>query len=286
MLRTPWRVLAFLVLFMAFVRLEALFLPAVSPVTSTGGVRAGIVTQAALVLVAAFAAAWPLLRWVDRRPWAWLGVAVDERLPRRLGIGLLLGAAPLAAVVAVLAAAGAFRYTAQPGTPGEWLGTAAVGLAWLALPAASEEALFRGYPLRTMAESAGPVPATLVMSVLFALAHMGNPNVDIFGLVNIFLAGVLLSAAVLWTGSLWLAFAIHLGWNWAIAALLDLPVSGLATLDAPYYDARAVGPAWLTGGAFGPEGGLAATVAILLALGLLRVYARRGDGAAVPENGR
>lgn len=285
-LRTLWRFLTFVVLFLAIIQLELLFLPALMPVSAAGEVRTGLIVQAVIVLTAALAAAWPLLRWADRRPWSWLGVGIDRRLPGRLGAGLLIGAGPLALVVGVLAVAGAFRYVAEPGTPGGWIATAGMGLAWLALPAASEEALFRGYPLRTLADGAGPVVATVVMSALFALVHAANPNVDGFALVNIFLAGVLLSAAVLWTGSLWLAFAIHLGWNWAIAALLDLPVSGLATLDAPYYDAHAVGPAWVTGGAFGPEGGIAATIAILLAVALLRIYTRRGDEAAAPENGR
>ncbi len=285
-LRTPWRLVSFVVLFFAVLRLELFFVPALATVSTEGRVRPGLIAQAMLMLVASFAAAWPLLRWVDRRPWRWLGVGIDGRVPRRLLAGLVLGAAPLALVVAVMTAAGAFRYTAEPGTPGEWLATAGLGLAWLAIPAASEEALFRGYPLRTLAEGAGPLAATLIMSTLFSLVHVGNPNVDALGLLNIFLAGVLLSAAVLWTGSLWLAFAIHLGWNWAIAGLLDLPVSGLAALDAPYYDAHPLGPAWLTGGAFGPEGGLAATFAILLTIVLLRVYVRRGNGAAAPEYGR
>jgi hypothetical protein len=72
----------------------------------------------------------------------------------------------------------------------------------------------------------------------------------------------MLSLAVLWTGSLWFASAVHLGWNWATAAVLDLPVSGLDSSTRPSTTAQPVGPAWLTGGEFGPEGGLAGTLAV------------------------
>jgi hypothetical protein len=109
------------------------------------------------------------------------------------------------------------------------------------------------------------VIATIGASALFAAAHRTNPNVDMFALVNIFLAGVLLSAAYLRTRSLWFATAVHFGWNWSMASLLDLPVSGLALFDTPLYEPVVGGPAWLTGGAFGPEGGMAATVAFVLA---------------------
>ena len=44
-----------------------------------------------------------------------------------------------------------------------------------------------------------------------------------------------------------------------------LPVSGLP-FSIPFIDYRAGEPAWLSGGRFGPEGGLLATMAITLVL--------------------
>jgi membrane protease YdiL (CAAX protease family) len=145
-------------------------------------------------------------------------------------------------------------------------GRSIAALLWLAVPAAAEEAVFRGYPFRALLEGTGPAVAIGVTSVLFALVHGSNPNVAPIGLVNIALAGAMLGVAAWRTGSLWLATGLHLGWNWAIAGLLDLPVSGLDAFDPPLYDAVADGPEWVTGGAFGPEGGIAATLAVGLAL--------------------
>jgi len=51
-----------------------------------------------------------------------------------------------------------------------------------------------------------------------------------------------------------------------MGSVLDLPVSGLELLDTPLYEAIVSGPEWVTGGGFGPEAGLAGTLASLLAL--------------------
>jgi hypothetical protein len=82
-------------------------------------------------------------------------------------------------------------------------------------------------------------------------------------IVNIFLAGVLLSLAYVRTRSLWFATGLHAGWNWTMASLFGFPVSGLSIVDTPLYDARETGADWWTGGAFGPEAGLAGTLAVL-----------------------
>src|SRR5690606_17506343 len=85
------------------------------------------------------------------------------------------------------------------------------------------------------------------------------------GLANIAAAGIFLGALCLRTGGLWWPTGAHLGWNWAHAFLADLPVSGLDVVDAPLIEAHAAGPPWLSGGAFGPEGSVLATAAVLAA---------------------
>jgi hypothetical protein len=87
-------------------------------------------------------------------------------------------------------------------------------------------------------------------------------------MANIFAAGVMLGWAYLRTRSLWFCTAVHLGWNWTMAAVLEFPVSGLRS-DVPLYSEVSVGPRWFTGGGFGPEGGVAATLAIVLLTVLL-----------------
>ena len=147
------------------------------------------------------------------------------------------------------------------------------GVRFFAAAAAAEEALFRGYAFQALVQGIGAWPAVLLSSAAFALAHMRNPSVDAVALANIFAAGIMLGWAYLRTRSLWFCTALHLGWNWAMSAVLEFPVSGLRR-DVPLYDEVSIGPRWFTGGDFGPEGGVAATLAIVLLTALL-LRARR-----------
>jgi uncharacterized protein len=122
------------------------------------------------------------------------------------------------------------------------------------------------------------VMAVILSAVVFALAHGANPEVGALALVNIGLAGILLGTAYLRTLSLWFATALHMAWNWTMATLFDLPVSGIALFDTPLYDAHVSGPVWWTGGSFGPEGGVVGTLGFAAALLMvLRVRAVRPD---------
>jgi membrane protease YdiL (CAAX protease family) len=223
----------------------------------------------AVSLAAAVLAGWFMLAVVDRRPIGALGFAADRAAPRDFGIGFLMGAVLIAAAAGVVAVAGYARWVADAGTPGQLAATLAGALGFFLVAAAAEEALFRGYAFQVLAEGLGPWGATLLLSAAFAAGHLGNPNVSAFGIANIFLAGVMLSVAYLRTRSLWFATAVHAGWNWTMSALLDFPVSGIARNTPMYSVAERGGGAWLTGGTFGPEAGLPATIAIALALAWL-----------------
>jgi membrane protease YdiL (CAAX protease family) len=143
----------------------------------------------------------------------------------------------------------------------------------LAPAALSEEIIFRGLPLVLLAAALGRGTAlVLVAGIVFALFHILNPGITALGLGNIALAGIFLGVAFYAPGGLWTAFGTHLGWNATLAAL-DAPVSGLP-FDIPFLDYCAGGPDWLSGGRFGPEGGLMATVAITLGLLVTMRWAR------------
>ncbi|HEX8275983.1 MAG TPA: type II CAAX endopeptidase family protein [Longimicrobiaceae bacterium] len=212
-------------------------------------------------LAASLAAGWVMMSGVERRPFGAMGFALGRAAPGESGWGTLLGAAFLGAAVLGVAATGGARWIPDAGTLPGYLAFALRTLAFFAVAAALEEVLFRGYPFQALARGIGAWPAAVLLSLLFALAHAQNPNVRPLGLANIALAGLMLSAAYLRTRSLWFATGVHLGWNWAMATLLDLPVSGLE-IDTPLYTGMETGPDWWTGGAFGPEAGLAATLAI------------------------
>lgn len=215
-----------------------------------------------------FAATHLVTRLHDHMPAAWSGVGVHRWTLRELGLGLGLGAA-----MALLAWG-----------PIAVMGGVAMGDGWsgsdilyflipMTLNAAGEEILFRGYLFQRVVEIIGPIAATLIASALFAIAHSGNPNVTFVAIVIIFLGGIFFSLAYLRTGSLWLPIGAHIAWNVLLAKVLGLPVSGKEFGDSLLRTSIA-GPEFLTGGSFGPEGGLLGAAALALGVwGLLGIPA-------------
>jgi hypothetical protein len=78
------------------------------------------------------------------------------------------------------------------------------------------------------------------------------------------------------THGLWLLWGLHFVWAASITALFGLPMAGDAAFTS-VVDTRAFGPAWLTGGAYGPG---AAALSILFLLAAIPVLVRvTGDYA-------
>lgn len=229
--------------------------------------------QAWLLLAGTFAAHLLVLRLVERRPVGDVGLGRLAARPRLLAFGALVGAGAIGIPCALLLAGGELRAEAAPA--GSWLAAAGALLVYLAPAALWEELLVRGYPLLVLTEALGAPAAVLLTSVVFGALHLANPNASLASAAVVTLAGVFLAAVRFATGSLWAAFATHLAWNWTLAAAVHAAVSGLP-FAAPDYRVVDAGPDWLTGGAWGPEGGAAAVAGMLAAGALLwRVAPRR-----------
>ncbi len=121
-----------------------------------------------------------------------------------------------------------------------------------------EEWVVRGYIYRALKERWRPWTAALASSTLFALLHAANPAVSAIALLNIVLAGMVLAALVERSGSLWSASLAHGFWNFSVACLLSLPVSGVRFFHL--LEISVTGDEELTGGAFGPEASLLLTL--------------------------
>lgn len=204
---------------------------------------------------------------VDLR-WAPLATA-----GRGFGLGIALGALPAVVALGLSVPLGHAQFLRDAGGPLSYLRQVGLTALILAPAALVEELIFRGVGQVMLARAFGRLPAILLLSILFALAHVFNPNPTVLGLVNIALAGVFLGLAFYAPGGIWTAWGAHLGWNATLAAL-DAPVSGFP-LKIPWIDYEPGGPVWLTGGNFGPEGGLLASMALALATAAVWNWTRK-----------
>jgi len=269
-LRAPWRIAIFVaVTFVAWTFAAALAAPWLSTLTARAGVPGAV--ESDVGVVGLLCAHLVCVRWVDQRPWSAVWLGRNAARPTAWLEGWGLGASAIGIPCLVLVAAGALHFA--PAAPGSWVG-AAVRVTWFLLPAALlEELLTRGYVFAVLCESVRWPVALGVMSVAFGLMHLPNNGATVESITMVTLAGVMLGAVILATGSLYAAWMAHFAWNWVMAVPFHSPVSGFP-LATPNYQLLDAGPRWLTGGAWGPEGGLAAAVGMMAALTYL--YARRG----------
>lgn len=268
-LRWGWRLVSYVAAFGLLLSATALLISALAPLPAPPAYRSEIgpgplALNALLVSVPAAGALLLLARLVDGIPISAFGAATHEGWARDLGWGLAAGAAILLAFHLAAGALGVLRLEAAAHGEGFWSALPLI-LAALAVSAASEELVFRGYPLQVLMAGIGAWPAVLLLSALFGLAHQWNPEATWVGTANTCLAGLLLSVAYLRTRSLWFPFGLHVGWNVGLGPVLGHPVSGLPIRSI--WATRVGGPEWLGGGPYGPEGGVLGTLVILAGVG-------------------
>jgi uncharacterized protein len=272
-LRSGWRLLIF-----AFIYISLLFLLSsvarvvyaitllIVPGRSLGNYFENIVFRL-ILLVAALLAGYLCTRWLEGLPWRALGLWLHAHWLRDFLIGSVIGVGSLALATAIAAAGGGLRFTVSGRNALFQVGQTLLFSALLFILAAlAEEALFRGYPLQTLTRANLAWLAVFLTSVPFAAVHLRNPNVVAgFTFINTALAGVWLAVAYLRTRSLWFPLGIHWAWNWALGSLFGLPVSGITDIAPnPLLHGTDLGPAWLTGGSYGIEGGLTCTITLIV----------------------
>lgn len=278
-MRSGWRVLAFIFL---FVVAEALFAGLSKALATLAPSLSFILTEPSgsdlsarklaylgvenvRNLAAAIIATTVCARWFERRSFASVGFKLHRGWSRDFGLGSLLGAASLAIAVGIAAGAGAFSFEVQTRDGAHLARGLIIVLLFFLISGATEELIFRGFPFQALAHNLGGPAAVAITSVIFGLAHLPNNSASAFSTINTILAGVWLGLAYLMTRSLWLAMALHYSWNFAMVFIFGLPVSGYSAFDQLAWLRGNIGaPSWVSGGSYGPEAGLAATVALIL----------------------
>ncbi|MBI2428273.1 MAG: CPBP family intramembrane metalloprotease [Ignavibacteriales bacterium] len=236
--------------------------------------------------VALTLATWITLRFVDKRPLYSVGLLFHGGWGKELFQGILLGAGMMTTIVIIFFAGGMITIEFRELEIGSIMLIFLNSAALYTVVGYGEELMFRGYILQVFAEGTNRLIAALTISILFAFAHAKNPNVSIFGLINVGLAGLWLSVAYYKTNALWLAIGLHISWNFFQGFVYSLPVSGTTSDKEQIGKAIVTGPEWLTGGTFGPEGGALATLMLIISIALIYKldWFKSADGAWMYRN--
>lgn len=182
---------------------------------------------------------------------AGLGLRLDRGTLPDLLVGAGIAGIAMVGIHASERALGGIATTHAAGAVAPLAGVAAGML----LTAFKEELLMRGMMLSGLLRLLGgrAAPAIAISALAFGLIHLSNPSASALSVLGNTLGGVVYGLAFVLTGRLWLPIGLHFAWNFVQGPILGFPVSGIA--EGGLLKVHDLGPAWMTGGGYGPEGG-------------------------------
>jgi len=283
-LRAGWRLIVFLVMLLVVAAVE-------------GRVRAGLAGRLpdlyeglvrALVFAVLIAAALYLAsRVLDHRKMSDYGFHFNRKWWTDLAFGLVLGALLLFGVFAIEIAVGWVKVTGSfarsPGQP--FVATILVGIVAAAAVAFGEEASYRGYPIKNLAEGVartrwGMVSAVVIPAIFFGLAHTTNEHATWLSTFNIVIFGLLFGTGYVLTGELALAIGLHFGWDFVQGFVFGIVAEGKQYGSVLVLADDSSATLW-TGQPYGAEGGLMGTAAFIAGFLAIFAWARSQHRAAL-----
>ena len=185
---------------------------------------------------------------------------------RMMGIGWAVAAVNFLAIIVCLFLCGYYRIVTVEFD-------VASQLSWLSLfllVGVVEEVVFRGILFRLITDKWNIAVGLTMSSLLFGLAHLGNPGATLWAALAIALAsGWLFGMAYAYHRTIWVPIGMHWAWNYLEGGVFGCAVSGAPLDFQPLITPRISGPDILTGGAFGPE---ASIICVALGIVLSIVY--------------
>ena len=152
------------------------------------------------------------------------------KLAKNITIGLFLGFLQISTYVLLDMGSGVLGYQ------GMNLGN--LNLFFLAyfiaffIQSTSEEVLVRGLLTRALFDKFGKKIAIILPSLFFGLLHLGNEGVTILSTLNTILVGIFFAKLLFYTDNIMVTSGAHAGWNFSMAMIYGLNVSGFSGFDS------------------------------------------------------
>ena len=295
-LRAGWGLVLFLLLTAVLIAGQSLLLRSVPRLRDVP--HTTLVPHDALgnvVALFAVAVATAAVTVLEQRRYGDFGFGGTARL-RLLLAGVAGGMSILTALMLVLHGAGVavFRGETLFGAALQWR-SGSIWAGFYLLVALTEELFLRGYLqfaltraiaslLRTYFGARSGVGAAFwiaatLLSLVYGLLHGLNNGETALGMLNTVGLGLVFTASLWRTGSLWWALGFHFAWDWMQSFIFGTADTGLRIRDHMFLT-EPMGAAWKSGGTAGPEGSVFVAGALLAMLGLVLLLRRR---AVYPE---
>lgn len=145
------------------------------------------------------------------------------------------------------------------------------------------EILIRGIVFRIIEEKFGTVITVLFFVSLFALMHLNVSGATTLSVLSTAIqAGLLLSAAYVYTRSLWFTIFLHFAWDFTEPGIFGAINPG-NTIQESLFSSKISGPVFLTGGQMGPQNSIQALIICSLAGLLFLRFAKRKNKFIKPS---
>ena len=125
-----------------------------------------------------------------------------------------------------------------------------------------EEYLVRGILYNFCASLFGSDLSIIITSLIFALFHIGNTNISLLAIFNIFMFGILCGYLIKIYKNLYIVSGIHFIWNYLQGNFFGFEVSGNELNHSLFHCFQTPQGELLHGGKFGVEGGLIASLVL------------------------
>ncbi|MEZ7741627.1 type II CAAX endopeptidase family protein [Gemella sp. 20925_1_85] len=131
-----------------------------------------------------------------------------------------------------------------------------------------EEIVFRGYLMTRLAAKKGKWISILLSSIFYLVFRMSNPSTSKLDLINIFLISIVMSLLYWYFDNILVIAIFHAFWNCISGVVFGFNISGIKVSDTIFTVEAISDKQILTGGSYGIEGSIIATVFFAI-LGLL-----------------
>lgn len=202
--------------------------------------------------------------YLDKRPIATIGFMFNSRWMKEYFLGILIGLISVSILFFLELSMGHIEISLNNITFSLLKNIFVFAMLTTVFQSAFEELLFRGYIFQNFIEGTNAFIAAAAISVLFGLGHLFTPNSSWMAALNLTAFGALLALGYICTKSLWLPSGLHFSWNFCMRNIFSLPVSGSQSASSLFVVEQR-GPAWMTGGDYGPEAGIPALIILIIA---------------------